>query len=57
MDIWAVHLLNGLALGLILFLIASGLSLIMGTMGILNLAHGAFYMLGAYIGLMIAGYG
>lgn len=43
-------LLNGISLGLILFLIGSGLSLVMGAMGIVNLSHGALYMVGAYIG-------
>jgi len=50
----AVNLLNGISYGMILFIIASGLSLIFGVMGILNLAHGAFYVLGAYIGLTLA---
>lgn len=57
MEILAVHILNGLTFGFILFLLSSGLSLVMGTMGVLNLAHGGFYMLGAYIGLMVVGYG
>src|SRR6185295_4736085 len=39
---------------MILFLLASGLSLIMGVMGVLNLAHGAMYMVGAYVGWTIA---
>jgi branched-chain amino acid transport system permease protein len=47
-------LLNGISLGSILFLLASSLSLIMGVMGILNLAHGALYMVGAYVGWTIA---
>jgi branched-chain amino acid transport system permease protein len=49
-----VDLFNGLAFGMILFLIAAGLSLIMGVMGILNLAHGALYMVGGYIGWTVA---
>lgn len=52
-----VNLLNGVSYGMILFIIASGLSLIFGVMGILNLAHGALYVLGAYIGLSLAGHG
>jgi len=48
-------LLNGVSYSFILFLLASGLSLIFGVMGILNLAHGAFYMIGAYVGLTVAG--
>ncbi|MCR9257460.1 MAG: branched-chain amino acid ABC transporter permease [Alphaproteobacteria bacterium] len=44
----AIQLLNGIQQGLLLFLIASGLTLIFGVMGVINLAHGAFYMLGAY---------
>lgn len=51
---FAINLLNGISYGMILFLIASGLSLIFGVMGILNLAHGALYVLGAYIGLTLA---
>jgi Branched-chain amino acid ABC-type transport system, permease components len=41
--------LNGLQLGMMLFLLASGLTLTFGIMGIINLAHGVTYMLGAYI--------
>jgi len=48
--------LLGTSFGLILFLLAAGLSLTMGLMRILNLAHGALYMVGAYAGLKIAGY-
>ena len=43
------QLLNGLQYGLLLFLIAGGLTLIFGIMGIINLAHGSFYMVGAYL--------
>ncbi len=42
--------LNALQQGVLLFLMASGLTLILGAMGVINLAHGALYMLGAYIG-------
>ncbi|MAF85760.1 MAG: branched-chain amino acid ABC transporter permease [Dehalococcoidales bacterium] len=48
------NLLNGLSFGMVLFLIAAGLSIIIGIMGIINLAHGALYMLGAYVGWTIA---
>ncbi|MEE9195817.1 MAG: branched-chain amino acid ABC transporter permease [Alphaproteobacteria bacterium] len=44
-----IQALNGIQYGFLLFLVASGLTLIFGIMGIINLAHGAFYMLGAYI--------
>ncbi|MDX1653877.1 MAG: branched-chain amino acid ABC transporter permease [Candidatus Competibacteraceae bacterium] len=44
-----IQLLNGVQYGLLLFLIASGLSLVFGIMGIINLAHGAMYMIGAYL--------
>lgn len=47
-------LMNGISLGCILFLIASGLSLVMGSMGIINLAHGALYMVGSYVGWSVA---
>ena len=42
------QLLNGLQYSALLFLLASGLTLIFGIMGVINLAHGAFYMVGAY---------
>jgi branched-chain amino acid transport system permease protein len=47
-------LVNGIAYGMIMFLMASGFSLIFGVMGILNLAHGVLYMLGAYFGITLA---
>jgi branched-chain amino acid transport system permease protein len=46
------QLFNGLALGALLALIASGLTIIYGTLGLLNLAHGAMFMLGGYAGYM-----
>ena len=45
----AVQLLNGVQYGLLLFLVASGLTLVFGILGVINLAHGSFYMLGAYL--------
>jgi branched-chain amino acid transport system permease protein len=54
MEFFTTSLLNGLSFGMILFLIASGLSIIIGVMGIINLSHGALYMLGGYVGWMIA---
>ena len=47
--IFLIQVLNGVQYGLLLFLVASGLTLIFGIMGIINLAHGSFYMLGAYL--------
>ena len=44
-----IQLLNALQYGLLLFLIAGGLTLVFGIMGIINLAHGSFYMVGAYL--------
>jgi branched-chain amino acid transport system permease protein len=44
-----IQLLNSVQYGFLLFLVASGLTLVFGIMGIINLAHGAFYMFGAYI--------
>ena len=51
MDIatFCIQLLNAVQYGLLLFLIAAGLTLIFGIMGIVNLAHGSFYMVGAYL--------
>jgi len=44
-----IQVLNGLQLGVLLFLLAAGLTLVFGIMDFINLAHGAFYMLGAFI--------
>ena len=53
---FAVQLLNGVQYGLVLFLVASGLTLVFGILGVINLAHGAFYMLGAYLAYWITAY-
>ncbi len=50
----AEQLLNGLQYGVMLFLLAAGLTLIFGIMGVINLAHGALYMVGAYAGTWVA---
>jgi branched-chain amino acid transport system permease protein len=49
-----IQLLNGLQYGLLLFLVASGLTLVFGIMGIINLAHGSFYMVCAYLAWSLA---
>jgi branched-chain amino acid transport system permease protein len=48
LSIFLIQVLNSVQYGLLLFLVASGLTLIFGIMGVINLAHGSFYMLGAY---------
>src|SRR5246500_334936 len=48
------QLLNGIQLGMLLFLLAAGLTLIFGIMDLVNLAHGSFYMLGAYFAATFA---
>ncbi len=48
-SILLIQSLNAFQYGLLLFLVASGLTLIFGIMGIINLAHGSFYMIGAYM--------
>jgi len=53
MNFWAVQILNGVSFGMLLFLLAAGLSLIYGLMKILNLTHGSYYLLGGYIGLTV----
>jgi len=50
-----IQLLNAVQYGLLLFLVASGLTLIFGIMGIINLAHGSFYMIGAYLAWSLSG--
>jgi branched-chain amino acid transport system permease protein len=56
MDIpsFLIQVLNSLQYGLLLFLVASGLTLIFGIMGIINLAHGSFYMIGAYMAFSLS---
>jgi branched-chain amino acid transport system permease protein len=52
-EVFVAQLLNGLVYGVLLFLMAAGLSLIFGLMNVVSLAHGSFFMLGAYVGLSI----
>jgi branched-chain amino acid transport system permease protein len=49
-----IQCLNALQYGLLLFLVASGLTLIFGIMGVINLAHGSFYMMGSYMAYALA---
>ncbi|WP_327583860.1 branched-chain amino acid ABC transporter permease [Nonomuraea sp. NBC_00507] len=51
---WLTHTLNGLAYGSLLFLVASGLTITFGLMRTVNLAHGAFYLLGGYLAYDLA---
>jgi len=54
LSIFLIQCLNALQYGLLLFLVASGLTLIFGIMGVINLAHGSFYMMGAYMAYALA---
>ena len=54
LSFYVIQVLNGIQYGFLLFLVASGLTLIFGVMGIINLAHGAFYMIGAYLAWWLA---
>lgn len=49
-----IQLLNSVQYGLLLFMLAAGLTLIFGIMGVINLAHGSFYMIGAYLAWSLA---
>ena len=49
-----IQCLNAVQYGLLLFLVASGLTLVFGAMGVINLAHGSFYMVGAYLAYALA---
>ena len=51
MHFYVMQGLNGLALGALLFILSAGFSLIFGLMRVANLSHGAYFMLGAYVGL------
>ncbi|MFD9902051.1 branched-chain amino acid ABC transporter permease [Mesorhizobium sp. UC22_110] len=54
MTLFLEQLLNGVQFGVMLFLMAAGLTLIFGIMGVINLAHGSIYMIGAYAGTFVA---
>ena len=51
-----IQAMNGIQYGLLLFLVASGLTLIFGIMGVINIAHGSFYMIGAYLAWSFMGW-
>jgi branched-subunit amino acid ABC-type transport system permease component len=53
MESLPIQLLNGLVTSMLLFIMAAGLSLIFGLMDVINLSHGAFYLLGGYVGLAL----
>jgi branched-chain amino acid transport system permease protein len=55
-DIYAAQALHGFVYGMLVFLVASGLTLVLGMMGVLNLAHASFYMLGAYFAYSVTIY-
>src|SRR5262245_65727217 len=57
MQFWIVQTLNSVSFGGLLFLLSSGFSLAFGLMRIPNLAHGAFFMLGAYFGATVVYFG
>jgi len=54
LSLFALQVVNGVEYGLLLFLVASGLTLVFGVLGVLNFAHGSFYMLGAYLAWWIS---
>lgn len=54
MNYWVIQALNGLSFGMLLFLLAAGLSLTFGLMNVINLAHGSYFLVGAYVGLTVA---
>jgi branched-chain amino acid transport system permease protein len=53
MAYWVIQTLNGLSFSMMLFLIAAGFTLVFGLMKVINISHGSFYLLGAYVGLTI----
>src|ERR1041385_5584038 len=53
MEVFVVSLLNGLVYGLLLFMLSSGLTLILSMMGVLNFAHASVFMLGAYFSFQL----
>lgn len=55
-DLYGMQAIHGLVYGMLIFLVASGLTIVFGMMGVLNFAHAAFYMLGAYLAYTITVY-
>lgn len=55
-SLFLIQALNAVQYGLLLFLVASGLTLIFGVMGVINIAHGSFYMMGAYLAFSLAAF-
>ena len=55
-EIYTIQAIHGFVYGMLLFLVASGLTLVFGMMGVLNLAHASFYMLGAYFAYSVTNY-
>jgi branched-chain amino acid transport system permease protein len=55
-EVYLIQIIHGLVYGMLLFLVASGLTIVFGMMGVLNLAHAGFYMLGAYVAYSITLY-
>lgn len=55
MEYVLISTLNGVAYGLLLFMLSAGLTLVFSLMGVLNFAHASFYMLGAYLGFQVSG--
>jgi branched-chain amino acid transport system permease protein len=53
LNFWLIQAFNGISYGALLFLVGSGLSLIFGVMRIVNLAHGAYFLLGGYVALTV----
>src|SRR6202171_637075 len=54
MELVLITLLNGLVYGMLLFMLASGLTLIFSMMGVLNFAHASIYMIGAYLAFTVS---
>lgn len=55
LSFYLIQLLNGIQYGFLLFLVTSGLTLVFGIMDVINLAHGSFYMIGAYLAFWLTG--
>jgi len=56
MNFIIIQIFNSLTFGMLLFLLATGLTLTLGLMNVANLAHGSYYLLGGYIGFTVAHY-